>query len=94
MAGALAVPLFVDACASMGRLPLPTLLLGGGLLFGVLLAVVVRPFVAMAARRARARAERRLRAGIADVASTHIVAPVQEVLRSYDDAREALAAAA
>jgi hypothetical protein len=27
-------------------------------------------------------------AAIADVAATHIVAPVQEVLRSYDDARE------
>jgi GTP-binding protein EngB required for normal cell division len=74
--------------------PLVTLLLGGGLLFGVLLAIVVRPFVAIAARRARARAERRLRESIAAVADTHIVAPVREVLRSYDDAREALAAAA
>ncbi|WP_433212321.1 GTPase [Dactylosporangium sp. CS-047395] len=75
-------------------IPLATLLLGGGLLFGLLLAVVVRPFVALAARRARARAERRLRNAIGGVARTHIVAPVEEVLRSYDDAREALAAAA
>ncbi|WP_433081782.1 GTPase [Dactylosporangium sp. CA-052675] len=74
--------------------PLATVLLGGGLLFGLLLAVVVRPFTAIAARRARARAERRMRNAIAGVARTHIVAPVEEVLRSYDDARDALAAAA
>ncbi|WP_433611901.1 GTPase [Dactylosporangium sp. CA-139114] len=74
--------------------PVATVLLGGGLLFGLLLAVVVRPFTAIAARRARARAERRMRNAIAGVARTHIVAPVEEVLRSYDDARDALAAAA
>ena len=62
--------------------------------FYLLPAVVVRPFTAMAARRARARAERRMRNAIAGVARTHIVAPVEEVLRSYDDARDALAAAA
>ncbi|MET7398142.1 GTPase [Dactylosporangium sp. NPDC005572] len=77
----------------VGRLPLATALLGGGLLFGLLLAVVIRPVVGIAARRARARAERRLRDAIAEVAATHIVAPVREVLRSYDDAREALRAA-
>ncbi|GAA2586996.1 50S ribosome-binding GTPase [Dactylosporangium fulvum] len=77
----------------VGRLPLATALLGGGLLFGLLLAVVIRPVVGIAARRARARAERRLRATIADVATTHIVTPIRDVLRSYDDAREALSAA-
>jgi GTP-binding protein EngB required for normal cell division len=80
--------------AQVGRLPLATVLLGGGLLSGLLLAVVVRPFVAMAARHARVRAERRLRAAIAEVAKTHIVAPVRDVLRSYDDARDALSSAA
>jgi GTP-binding protein EngB required for normal cell division len=75
-------------------IPLATVLLAGGLLFGLLLAIVVRPFTALAARRARARAERRLRTAITGVARTHIVAPVEEVLRSYDDARDALAAAA
>ncbi|GAA3449303.1 GTPase [Dactylosporangium matsuzakiense] len=75
-------------------IPLATMLLGGGLLFGLLLAVVVRPFTALAARRARARAERRMRTAIAGVARTHIVGPVEEVLRSYDDARDALASAA
>jgi hypothetical protein len=84
----------IDGATLGSGIPLATVLLGGGLLFGLLLAVVVRPFVALAARRARARAERRMRSAIGGVARTHIVAPVQEVLRSYDDAREALTAAA
>ncbi|WP_327007276.1 50S ribosome-binding GTPase [Dactylosporangium sp. NBC_01737] len=78
----------------VGRLPLPTALLLGGLLFGVLLSIVVRPIVGLAARRAKARAERRLRAAIAEVADVHVVAPMRSVLRSYDDAREALRTAA
>ncbi|MEV4130851.1 GTPase [Dactylosporangium sp. NPDC049742] len=82
------------AAPHAGRLPLPTALLAGGLLFGVLLSVVVRPVVGMAARQARARADRRLRAAIAQVADVHIVTPMRGVLRSYDDARDALRAAA
>ncbi|MEV8514929.1 GTPase [Dactylosporangium sp. NPDC051484] len=84
----------VDGPKVGAGIPLATVLLGGGLLFGLLLAIVVRPLVGIAARRARVRVERRLRESIAAVAGTHIVVPVQEVLRSYDDAREALAAAA
>ena len=83
----------IDA-PQVGRLPLPTALLVGGLLFGVLLSIVVRPIVGLAARRAKARAERRLRAAIAEVADVHIVAPMRGVLRSYDDARDALRTAA
>ncbi len=78
----------------VGRLPLPTLLLAGGLLFGLLLSVVVRPFVGAGARRARIRVERRLRSAIAEVADGYIVAPIQDVLTSYADARRALRAAA
>ena len=40
----------------VGRFPLPTVMLFGGLLFGLLLSIVVRPIVNFAARRARARA--------------------------------------
>ncbi len=79
---------------TIGELPLPTTMLIGGRLFGVLLSIVVRPIVGMAARRAKARAERRLRAAIAEVADVHIVAPMRGVLRSYDDARDALRTAA
>jgi GTP-binding protein EngB required for normal cell division len=77
----------------VGRVPLPTIMLAGGLLFGVLTSIVVRPIVKAAARRARLRVERRLRTAIAEVASTYIVAPVREVLRCYADARRALESA-
>jgi GTP-binding protein EngB required for normal cell division len=77
----------------VGRVPLPTVMLAGGLLFGVLTSIVVRPIVKAAARRARLRVERRLRTAIAEVASTYIVAPVREVLRCYADARRALESA-
>ncbi len=74
----------------IGRVPLPTLLFIGGLLFGLLLSVVVLPIVGAGARRARTRAERRLRASIAEVAEGYIVAPIRDVLASFADARQGL----
>ncbi|MFB9234788.1 GTPase [Plantactinospora siamensis] len=77
----------------VGRAPLPTLLLLGGLLLGVLIALLARPIIALGARRARRRAERRLRTAVAGVAIGHVIEPVREVLAAYERAREALAAA-
>jgi GTP-binding protein EngB required for normal cell division len=77
----------------VGEVPLPTLLLLGGLLLGALLAALVRPIVRWAARRARRRAEKRLRAAITEVARAYVIAPVREVLHAYAQAREALTAA-
>jgi hypothetical protein len=77
----------------VGRVPLATLLLAGGLLFGLLLSIVARPVIRFGARRARARAETRLRAAIAEVARGMVVAPVREVLHAYAAARSALHAA-
>jgi putative protein kinase ArgK-like GTPase of G3E family len=62
-------------------LPLPTLLLAGGLLAGALLALVARPLVALGARRRGRQVERRLDARIADVAD-------EEVLEPLDASRE------
>jgi GTP-binding protein EngB required for normal cell division len=78
----------------IGVVPLPTVLLVGGLLAGLLVAAVVRPVIRWAARRARRRAESRLRAAVDQVGRALVVAPVQEVLDSYSRGREALAAAA
>jgi len=77
----------------VGRVLLPTVLLGGGLLAGFLVAVLVRPLVHAAARRVRARAERRLRAAVTEVARDLVVAPIRTVLHAYADARVALGAA-
>jgi energy-coupling factor transporter ATP-binding protein EcfA2 len=60
-------------------LPLPTLLVVGGLLAGVLLALVSRPLVRMRARRRARAAERRLRAAIEAVAEEELLAPMAAV---------------
>lgn len=77
----------------VGVVPLPTLMLIGGLLLGMLIALLAKPVIRFGARRARRRAEKRLRAAVAVVARDYVIGPVREVLRRYDEAREALAAA-
>jgi len=64
-------------------IPLPTLLLGAGLLAGLLLAVLCRPFVVGAARRRARRAERRMRERISDVADESVLAPLESVRAAY-----------
>jgi GTP-binding protein EngB required for normal cell division len=76
----------------VGYVPLPTLLLLGGLALGMLLWLLLKPIVNLAARRTRRRAEQRLRAAVTDVAREYVVAPVREVLNAYAQAREALTA--
>lgn len=60
--------------------PLPTLLLVVGVLAGVLLALLSRSLIALGSRSRARRAERRLRAGVREVAAELVVAPVEEVL--------------
>jgi GTP-binding protein EngB required for normal cell division len=74
----------------VGAVPMPTLMLLGGLLLGLLLAVLLRPIVDWGARRAQRKAEQRLRSAITEVAREYVVAPVREVLNAYAQAREAL----
>ncbi|WP_229075473.1 GTPase family protein [Actinoplanes sp. DH11] len=74
----------------VGSVPLPTLLLLGGLLAGLLVWLLLKPLVAAGARRAHRKAEQRLRAAVTEVAREHVVAPVREVLNAYAQAREAL----
>jgi GTP-binding protein EngB required for normal cell division len=74
----------------VGDVPWPTLLLVGGLLLGLVLWLLLKPIVNLGARRARRRAEQRLRVAVTEVAREYVVAPVREVLNSYAQAREAL----
>jgi GTP-binding protein EngB required for normal cell division len=78
----------------VGRVPLATVVLAGGVVAGILLALLVKPLIALGARRARARAARRLRTQIADVSTAYVIEPVRAVLHDYADARTALADAA
>jgi GTP-binding protein EngB required for normal cell division len=74
----------------VGLVPLPTLLLLGGLVVGLLVAVLVKPIIGLGARRARRRADARLRAAVDDVGREHVVVPVRAVLAAYAQARGAL----
>ena len=77
----------------IGALPLPTLLLIGGLLLGLVLAAVSRPLARAGARRRAALINDRLRSSVAKVAGAHIVAPVRAVLARHAQARRHLDAA-
>ena len=74
-------------------LPLPTLMLLGGVAFGVLLALVCRVLVAATARRRARSADRRLRAAIGEVSDELVVQPVEDELTAYGAVRTGLAAA-
>ncbi|MEV0808878.1 GTPase [Micromonospora sp. NPDC050200] len=78
----------------VGEVPLPTLLLLGGLLAGLLVATATRPAIRWAARRARQRAQKRLTAAVAEVGDTYVRTPVRAVLDRYGQARDALRDAA
>ena len=74
-------------------IPLPTLLLVGGLLAGALLALLARPLVHARARRRRRRAELRLRAAVAAVGEEELLAPMAGVRADHDRFAAALARA-
>jgi len=78
----------------IGVVPMPTALLLGGVLAGVLIASVARGLVALAARRVAARTDARLRAAVAAVGHDYVLLPVHGVLQAYADASAALEAAA
>ena len=65
-------------------LPLPTLLVVGGLLAGALLALVARPLVVLRGRRRARRAEQRLYAAVDVVAQEEVLAPMAEVREDHD----------
>jgi hypothetical protein len=70
--------------------PLPTLLLGGGVLLGLLLAALAGLLNRSGARRRARRAQKALHARIDSVAEDAVIAPVTDAL----DARERLCRAA
>jgi energy-coupling factor transporter ATP-binding protein EcfA2 len=67
----------------VGALPLPTALLIGGILAGVLLAALARLVNRIGARRRGRRAQRALRERIATVADELVIAPLQAELATH-----------
>jgi energy-coupling factor transporter ATP-binding protein EcfA2 len=70
--------------------PLPTALLLGGLLAGLVVGLPARLCAGVGARRRRARAEERLDAAVAEVADELVLAPVTAELTAYAELREAV----
>ena len=73
-----------------GPLPWPFVLLVGGLLAGLLLALVSRFLAGIGARRRAAVIDGRLRASIATVADERILAPVAAILERHRETRQHL----
>jgi GTP-binding protein EngB required for normal cell division len=73
--------------------PVPVLLLLGGVVVGVLLALLCRVLVSATARSRARTADRRLRSSIASVADELVVTPVRAELTAYDTVRDGLARA-
>lgn len=92
--GALAVLSYlrVDAPTTpdVESIPVPTLLLVGGVLLGVLLALLCRALVARSARRRAQRADRRLRAAVDEVTDDLVIAPLVAELDAYRRTTEGL----
>jgi energy-coupling factor transporter ATP-binding protein EcfA2 len=78
---------------TVGRVPVPTGLLVGGLLAGVLIAALSAPLAGTGARRARSRVAARLRTSVEAVAGELVAGPVDTILQRYDLARDALSRA-
>jgi energy-coupling factor transporter ATP-binding protein EcfA2 len=68
----------------------PAVVAGAALLAGLLLPLPFAPVIAIGARRARRRADARLRAALAEVTSELVLRPVRERLGRYAAARDAL----
>jgi GTP-binding protein EngB required for normal cell division len=74
----------------VGRVPVPTLLLVGGALAGLLLAFLSRRLAAVGGRRRARAARRRLRRRVEQVAEQRVLAPVAEELSVHTRLCEAV----
>lgn len=83
----------LDDVAQVGGIALPLVLLVGGVVLGVLLALVCRGLVAGTARSRAADADARLRGAVREVSHELVVDPVEAELLAYTTLRNGLTAA-
>jgi GTPase Era involved in 16S rRNA processing len=83
----------LDDAPEVGGVPLPPLVLAGGLVLGLLLWAVFRPLVGGAARKRGATADAELRQVVSRVLGQQVVQPTNEVLASYAAFRDGVAQA-
>jgi GTP-binding protein EngB required for normal cell division len=73
--------------------PVPTLMLLGGVIVGVGLALLSRVLATVSAKRKAAKVERRLRNAIAEVVQEHVIDPIEVEVAAYRTCRDGIAAA-
>lgn len=83
----------LDLGPSYYGFPLPTLLVMGGVVAGIVLAAVSRLFVELAARTKARRATAVLEKAIGEVSQQRIIGPINAELRRYEQARDTIARA-
>ena len=93
LAGASYLQLDLADAPESGGLPVPTLMLLGGVAAGVVLAVLCRLLVGLTARSRARSADLRLRKGLHDVAEELVVAPLEQELVAYRQVRDGVAKA-
>jgi hypothetical protein len=95
--GALAVTSYLKldepSTPDAAGIPVPTLLLVGGVLLGLGLAALCRMLVGRSARRRARRADGRLRSAIDEVAEELVIAPLAAEIEAYRATTEGLRAA-
>jgi GTP-binding protein EngB required for normal cell division len=74
-------------------LPLPTAMFLGGVLAGVVLALLSRLLASVSAKRRASAVERRLRGAIGEVVQQYVVDPIQTEIEAYRTCRDGIAAA-
>ncbi len=77
----------------IGAAPVPTLLLAGGLVGGGLVTLGARQAIKLGATRRRMVVAAAMRESVQDVAWSHVIAPIAEVLVDHRTVREALTSA-
>ena len=93
LAGASSLQLDLADAPEVGGFPVPTLMLVGGVVAGMVLAVVCRILVGLTARSRARSADRRLRKGLQDVCEELVLAPIEDELVAYRQVRDGLAKA-
>ncbi len=79
-----------DSVPAYGGIDLPILLLVGGVVVGLLLALLCRALVELTARNRAAAADRRLRDAVHRVSAEMVVAPVESELEAFRIVRTGL----
>ncbi|MBA2465800.1 MAG: 50S ribosome-binding GTPase [Nocardioidaceae bacterium] len=76
--------------STYGGVPLPTLLLLGGLAAGIVLGLLCKVLVGWSARAKARSVERRMRAGISEVTDELVITPIEGELEAYRRVRDGL----